>query len=107
MTDFYHHRTIGRTCTVHVCEQCQTNIDVGSPAEYWSGTYYGDFYSTYAHVECHAAAKEYADRHDLVGEDWPWLHAWWTDEPEIDHQWLRDEHPIVARRLRLFDEVPA
>lgn len=98
MIDFHSNRTVKATRRPHVCEQCGKAIDAGSPAMYASGKYEGYIYSTYTHVECHAAASAFAKANDLYGEEWPWFRE--MDDSEFQHhEWLFDEHPVVAARL--------
>lgn len=100
MSDFHTQRSIKATRRDHVCDQCNKPIPKGSPADYGSGKYDGYIYSCYCHVECHAAASEYAEQNGLYGEDWPWFQHMENGEYE-HHDWLLEQHPIVAERLGL------
>jgi hypothetical protein len=108
MTDLYSERTIKATRKQHYCEQCGRAIEVGSPAHYAFGIYDGDTYSTHTHVECHAAARAYAELNDAWGEDFPWFQHM---DRDVDWTgWLLEHHPIVAERLNIErekDEVEA
>lgn len=90
----------------HVCEQCNTKIEVGQPAHYNFGIWEGEPFSVYAHPECAAAAKQYADLNDLWGEEYPWFQH--MDNSEHNHhEWVLINHPIVADRLNIKGEVAA
>jgi hypothetical protein len=106
MTDFHSSRTIKATRRNHSCDQCGKTIFQGCPAEYGSGKYDGNIYSVYTHVECHAAAVEYAKINGLYGEDWPWFQHMEDSEHE-HHAWLLEKHPIVADRLNINREAVA
>jgi rRNA maturation protein Nop10 len=99
MTDFHRDSTVKATRKLHHCEHCGTAIEIGSPAHYSVGSYYGDFYRSYQHVECRAAGMAYAEMTDCWGEDFMWFQHN-LDERE-DKLWLLEEHPIVAERLGL------
>lgn len=105
MSEFHGVRDIKATRKAHVCEQCNTYIDVGSPARYSAGKWDGEFYTTHTHVECHAAALEYARLNDLWGEEWPWFQHMEDSEYE-HHAWLLEHHPIVATRLSIKANQP-
>lgn len=102
MTDLHSERTIKAVRKLHVCEQCGRIIPRGFPAQYAFGKYYGDTYSTYTHVECHAAARAYAELNDTWGEDYPWFQHMDRDVDWTD--WLLEHHPIVAERLNIERE---
>lgn len=90
----------------HCCEQCNTSIAVGEPAEYAFGIWEGYAFSSYTHPECHVAAQAYATLNDLWFEEYPWFQH--MDNSECDHHaWLLENHPVVAARLRVKSEVPA
>lgn len=96
-------RDIKATRKQHVCEQCNTYIEAGSPARYAFGIYEGDTYSFHVHVECQDAAREFAK---LYGEEWPWFQH--MDDSEFEHHaWLLENHPLVAGRLGIKCEVAA
>ncbi|MDK1386325.1 hypothetical protein QN224_12995 [Sinorhizobium sp. 8-89] len=106
MTNLHSDRVIKATRKPHFCEQCGRRIEVGSPAHYAFGVYYGDSYSTHTHVECHAAAHAYAELSNSWGEDYPWFQHMDRDVDWTD--WLLENHPVVAERLnieRVDDEV--
>lgn len=89
----------------HCCEQCNTSIAAGDPAEYAFGIWDGYAFSTYTHPECHAAAHEYATLNDLRFEEYPWFQH--MDDSEFGHHaWLLENHPVVASRLGVECEVP-
>lgn len=97
-------REIKAVRKVHICEQCNTKIEVGQPAHYAFGIYEGEPYSLYDHTECHAAARQYAELNDLWFEDYPWFQH--MDDSEFGHHdWLMKNHPIVAARLNIECEV--
>ncbi|MGN7734417.1 hypothetical protein [Ensifer sp. 22564] len=108
MTDFHSERAIKSTRKQHRCEQCGRAIEGASPAHYAFGIYEGDTYSTHTHVECHAAARGYAELTGSWGEDYPWFQHM---DRDIDWTgWLLEHHPIVAERLNIppvEDEVEA
>lgn len=63
---FNHNRAITKTRKPHNCVWCGEHIPVGSPTQFHSGTFEGDFYSGHMHPECHRA---WADApYDLHGE---------------------------------------
>lgn len=95
--DFHSERTIKAIRKAHVCEQCGRKIQIGEPASYGAGSYEGDFYTTYTHVECNTAARDYANHFGCWGEEYPWFQH--SEEPQSDGAWLREHHPIVADRL--------
>jgi len=104
MGDFHHERVIKSTRGVHVCEQCGTVIEIGSKAYHHAGVYWGDFYSSYQHVECQAAGNAYAEMTGCWGEDYMWFQHQLEDRD--DELWLLENYPIVAGRLGLTqDEV--
>ncbi|MDH7801307.1 MULTISPECIES: hypothetical protein [unclassified Rhizobium] len=84
----------------HVCEQCNTTIEVGHPADYSFGIWEGYPYSVYVHPECRTAAHEYAELNDLWFEDYPWF-QYMDDSEHGHHGWLLDKHPLVAKRLNI------
>jgi hypothetical protein len=97
-------RQIKAVRKVHVCEQCNRKIDVGSPAQYQFGIWEGEPFGTYVHPECHAAAHAYAELNDLWFEDYPWFQ--FMDNSEHDHHaWLLENHPVVADRLNIKREA--
>lgn len=100
MSDFHTNRSIKAVRRDHVCEQCNGKIEIGQPAEYGSGKYDGYLYTTYVHVECHAAAVHYAKENGLWGEDWPWFQHMGNGEHD-HHAWLLEHHPVVAARLNI------
>lgn len=82
----------------HCCEQCNKTIAIGEPAKYNFGIWEGEPFGTYQHVECAAAAHEYATINDLWFEEYPWFQ--FMDDSEHDHHaWLIEKHPVVAARL--------
>ena len=84
----------------HVCEQCNTKIEVGQPAHYCFGIYEGEPYGLYTHHECKDAAREYAELNDMWFEDYPWFKH--MDDSEYGHHgWLLEKHPVVAERLNI------
>lgn len=96
-------KTINAVRKAHCCEQCNKTINAGEPAEYSFGIWEGYPFSTYTHVECNAAAHEYATLNDLWFEDYPWFQ--YMDNSEHDHhEWLLENHPIVAARLNIEKE---
>lgn len=103
MGDFHNHRTIKATRKRHVCEQCGKWIEAGSPAEYETGSYFGEFYSGHQHVECRAAGIAYAEMSGCWGEDFMWFQHQ-LEDPD-DKAWLLEHHPVVAERLGLEHEV--
>ncbi|RVJ77592.1 hypothetical protein [Sinorhizobium meliloti] len=108
MTDLYSERVIKATRKHHYCEQCGRKIEIGSPAHYAFGVYYGDTFSNHTHVECHAAARAYAELNNAWGEEYPWFQHM---DRDIDWtSWLLENHPIVAELLNIEreeDEVEA
>lgn len=100
MSDFHSSREIKKTRKRYVCEQCNRFIEIGSPAHYSFGVYEGDTYGLHTHIECQAAAKEYAELNDAWGEEWPWFQHMENGEYE-HHDWLLENHPIVAERLNV------
>lgn len=105
MSEFNGIRDIKATRKAHVCEQCCKDIEAGSSAHYNAGKWDGEFYATYTHVECHAAALEFAKLNDLWGEEWPWFQHMEDSEFE-HHSWLLEHHPIVADRLGIKADQP-
>jgi hypothetical protein len=90
----------------HCCEQCNTMIAVGEPARYQFGIWEGEPFSIYMHVECRAAANEYAELNDLWFEEYPCFQ--FMDDSEHDHHaWLLEKHPVVAARLKITAKEPA
>lgn len=71
MSDFHCARVIKATRKSHWCEQCGKKIATGEPASYSAGSYFGDFYAIYAHVECGAAAHAFAEANGLWGDEYP------------------------------------
>lgn len=101
--DFHSGRTIKAVRKARCCYQCNKKIEIGFPAEYVFGKYEGDVYSHHIHPECDAAATEYAKMNDLWGEEFPYF-------PDMDnehHDWLLENHPIVAERLGIVKEIEA
>ncbi len=84
----------------HVCEQCNTMIEVGQPASYSFGIWEGEPCSVYTHPECTVAARQYAEINDLWFEDYPWFQYMDNSEHE-HHPWLLEKHPVVAERLKI------
>lgn len=101
MTDFHTSRKIGKTRKTHCCEQCGKIIDIGSPASKAVGVFDGYFYQNYTHVECNAAAWEFAKESDSWGEEFPFFQY---DDRDIEtDKWLIENHPIVAERLGIIE----
>ncbi|MBX4889821.1 hypothetical protein [Rhizobium bangladeshense] len=99
MSNLHSDRMITAVRKHHYCEQCGRKIEPGSPAHYAFGNYFGDTYSNYTHVECHAAAHAYAELNGCWGEDYPWFQHM---DRDIDWTaWLLEHHPIVAERLNI------
>lgn len=84
----------------HCCEQCNTMITIGEPAHYDFGIWEGEPFGTYTHIECAAAANEYAEMNDLWFEDYPWF-QFMDDSEHYHHAWLLEKHPVVADRLNV------
>ena len=99
MSDFHSERKISQTRKPHECQQCGKIIDAGMPAIKGSGSYFGDLYSQYEHIECYAAGRAYAKISGCWGEDYMWFQHG-LEELE-DKLWLLDEYPVVAARLGL------
>jgi len=97
MTDFHSEHTIKKTRKAHPCYQCGQTIVVGSPAHYCCGSYFGDFYTSYTHPECEAAAKAYAKINNLWGDEYPCFVEGDTDTSDVS--WMIAHHPVVAERL--------
>lgn len=89
----------------HCCEQCNKMIAVGEPAEYNFGIWEGEPFGTYTHIECNAAANEYAELNDLWFEEYPWF-QFMDDSEHGHHAWLLEKHPVVAARLNVKPPPP-
>ncbi len=104
MSDFGSRTDVKRTRKLHGCYHCERDIAIGSPAVVMSGSYFGDFYSEYEHLECEVAAFAYAQMTGLWGEEFTRIAD--LDEPS-DMEWLIAEHPAVAERIRAAERIEA
>lgn len=82
----------------HQCDECPAPIEVGQRFIRWAGTTDGDFGTYRAHVECRAAAIALNNLNEIRDAD-EWMNL--SDLESEDHDWLCEEHPIVAERLGL------
>lgn len=97
MSDFHESRKVkGRKA--YRCEQCGQPIEAGCEHIYAAGRWEGDFYTQRIHLECDAAALDYARELNLWNDEFPWFSEYPDFEPG-DWEWMVDRHPIVAARL--------
>lgn len=90
-------RTIKAVRKARKCCACSRIIEVGSPAVDWSGTSDGDFHAVSYHVECRDAEIALNRLHETQHDEWIGL----DDLEWEDWQYLLDEHPVVAQRLKI------
>lgn len=90
-------RTVKAVRKAHKCVGCDRMIEIGQPAERWSGMTDGDFASVIYHVDCRAAEIEL---NKLASTDWDeWMGL--ADIEDDDWDWLIEEYPAVAARMGL------
>lgn len=85
----------------HRCAHCSVPIEVGTRHRKVAQVWDGDFGAYREHEECHVAWNELnfsREMRDLgYGEAAPFLKE--DDHEDGDRQWMRETHPLVARRL--------
>jgi hypothetical protein len=96
VSDFSCTSTVKAVRKRHRCEHCGVAIEMGESASRTVGSYCGDFYTTYLHIDCNEAGLEFADLIKCWGEDFVWLHELYDLG---DLQWLKEKYPVVAKRL--------
>ena len=99
---FYQDTPIRATRRPHLCDGCDQQIVVGSPATRWRGLCDGEFVSAIWHAECRAAECEY----NQAKKHWEWVFLRECLEDQEDRAWLMTEHPAVAARFGLLDNPP-
>lgn len=89
---FQNHTTIKKTRKLHWCEHCHLEIPKGSTCEKDAGVFEGDFYSVYAHAECH---EEYIRINSEAFDDWLPLDEYEWESGEEGH-WANWQAEIKA-----------
>lgn len=85
---------INRTRKDHLCEGCGKPIPAGCQAYKYTGIEDGIF-SLYYHPDCREAEIQLNELHSLMWDEWISL----RDIEREDHEWLRENHAVVAARL--------
>lgn len=86
----------------HLCEACDKFIYPSEAAVNWCGMNDGGFASVYYHPECRVAEVAFNETRDWrYGDDWSRLCE--DAEPE-DYRWLKAEHPLAYRRMKMTRE---
>jgi len=94
---FANERTVRAVRKARQCCACGLQIETGSPAVDWSGTSDGDFHAVSYHVECRAAEIALNKLNDTQWDEWTGL----DDMEWEDWQFILDDHPVVAARLKI------
>jgi hypothetical protein len=94
MTDCLISRTEQKARKSHQCDQCRTQILVGTIYIRERGVWEGSPYVYKAHLECQEAVAALHQQRNLNWDEGINL----SDLELEDHEWLLEEHPIVAER---------
>ena len=83
----------------HRCEQCGSTIEPGTAHRKCAQVWEGEFHAYREHFECYAAWNELNFRLRSLDayEGAQFLRD--DDHEPDDRDWMREEHPIVAKRL--------
>lgn len=103
MTEFTREQSITATRKAHRCLCCHSQIEAGSPANYFAQKYDGDFHSGHMHPDCRDAEVQWNHLQDAWGDDWnPLDTIKESDNAELDCAWLAKNFPAVAARLGIL-----
>lgn len=80
----------------HRCDHCLQLIDIGTQYERTRGIWEGTPGTFKSHLECRDCAHKMWKLRDYMWDEGILLSA--DVEPE-DHEWIREEYPVVADRL--------
>lgn len=99
---FVDERSVKATRKRHICEACDKWIEPGERAVNWVGLSDGQFGAAYYHPECRVAEVAFNETRGWgYGDDWSRL---CEDAEPDDHRWLKAEHPLAYRRMKMTRE---